>query len=75
MANQKEKCPCCRGSGNLSGDHATGMKMRAIRLKAKAPLEKVATYMGFTRQYIYDLEMGNNRWNQVLIQRYQNALK
>lgn len=51
------------------------MKMRAIRLKAKAPLEKVASYMGFTRQYVYDLEMGNNRWNQVLIQRYQNALK
>lgn len=49
--------------------------MKAIRLKAGAPLEKVAAFIGVKRQYIYDLERGNRRWNQDLITKYQNALK
>lgn len=58
-----------------SGDQATGRRMRTLRLKAKASLGKVSTYMGFTRAYLFDLELGKRRWNQVLIQQYQNALK
>ena len=49
--------------------------MRALRLKTKKSLRKVAKKLKISPPYLSDLERGNRTFNADMVTRYKEALK
>lgn len=74
MKLKTRACPSCTGTGQLPADDV-GPVLRTEREKAGITQEAVADAMSVSRTYLGDLEKGNRRWTNELLESYQRALR
>lgn len=65
-------CRRCGGSGVEVDPVETGREMRALREAAGLSLREMARRMGYSVQYISDLERGQREWRAALMQPYRD---
>lgn len=68
-----QPCNSCSGTGRVP-DWETGPVLRAERDKAGVLQKDVATHMGISETYVYDLESGRRPWTNELVAAYQKAV-
>lgn len=69
-----QACGSCGGTGSLPADDV-GPVLRAEREKAGITREAVADAMSVSTSYLGDLEKGNRRWTNELLESYQRAVR
>ena len=71
---KSRQCPRCGGTGLLLDPKLTGQSMRQLREAKNISGRDLAAAMGFTANYICDLELGRRGWNEKLVNRYLDAV-
>lgn len=57
-------------------DHArTGRALREYRETADLSLRAIANEMGISPPYLSDLERGNRKWSEELVDKFMKAMK
>lgn len=75
MKQLKTKCcPMCQGSGSVPDDNA-GATLRIERERAGVRVRDLATAMNISDSFLYDLERGNRKLTNELLESYQHGLK
>lgn len=69
-----QACPTCGGSGSTPAE-GVGEVLRTEREKAGITREALATAMSISMSYLGDLEKGNRRWTNELLESYQKGLE
>lgn len=69
-----QACPGCNGVGSVPADDV-GPVLRSEREKAGIAQEALADAMSLSRTYLSDLERGNRRFTNELLESYQRALR
>lgn len=78
MANNPNKvktteCPMCQGSGQVP-DSKAGQALRDEREALGLNRREVAGVLGYSNEYIRDLEVGHRRVSLEFVEKYRAAL-
>jgi ribosome-binding protein aMBF1 (putative translation factor) len=70
-------CPHCQGTGRRDGvtDLTISLRLVGERVEAGISTKVLAAQMGFSAQYLNDLERARRRWNPQLVGAYEEALR
>lgn len=68
------KCEQCNGTGKILDSKKIGWERRAARKTARIGLRQMATLLGLSASYIYDLEHGRRNWSPKRLIDYNAAL-
>ena len=66
--------PVAAGRTIIYNDKQTGARARKARLTAGLTQGQIARRMKISIGYVSDLELGENRWTESLVERYIRAL-
>jgi len=69
-----QTCGACNGTGTLPSDDA-GPLLKAEREKAGVQAKDIAEALNVSPSYLHDLERGNRRWTNELVESYMKALE
>lgn len=75
MTDDLKACHCCQGTGKELDHREVGLKMRELRKKYRLSLRSLGRRLRLSAPYLSDLELGNRKWNDMLIAAYRRHCK